>query len=187
MTLFNDKEMAVGCSSAARGGSGHGSPIAIGESDRRKPARTLAGRSRGSESSPLAISCAFCDSNQGYIAVVTALIMSMILLFIGVSGSTTGLMSRNNKLDFDNKHASYFLAQSCLDRARLRLGENYSGYTGNETLTVSGATCFILPIETSGQNKIIKARASVYGATTNLKLTVDQSLSQVSLEELASM
>ncbi len=125
--------------------------------------------------------------NRGYIAIVTGIIMSMILLFIVISASTTGLMSRNAKLDFDNKYASYFLAESCLERARLRLGENYVGYVGNETLFISGATCSILPIETFGLNKIIKARASVYGATTNLKLTIDQSLGQVSFEELATM
>lgn len=127
------------------------------------------------------------NRNQGYIAIITGIIMSMILLFIVISASTTGLLARNNKLDFDNKHASYFLAESCLERARLYLSQNYAGYAGNETLPVSGATCSILSIETSGQNKVIKAKASVYGATTNLKLTVDPSLNQISLEELATM
>jgi len=71
-----------------------------------------------------------------------------------------------------------------LEQVLLKLSLN-SSYGGNETVTIGSDQCLILPIEISGSNKIIKTRALINSATTNLKLTVNSStLDIVSLEEI---
>lgn len=120
----------------------------------------------------------------GYIAISTAIILSIVIILVAISLGSANLFTRFNYLDFDNKQASYLTARSCLNYALLKLTDN-AGYAGNETINVASYTCTIQPIEVSGSNTIIKAHSQVSGATTNLKLTVTTAtLSTVSLEEL---
>lgn len=126
------------------------------------------------------------NNKDGYIAVVTALIFMMLTLVVAASVGVSALLSRQSKNELLNKQASYLAARTCLDRARLQLSQNWSGYAGNETVNIYDYECSILSIETSGQNKIIKATSSVFSAFTNLKLTVDPSLTTVSFEEIYS-
>ena len=121
---------------------------------------------------------------RGYIAIVTALIFMLITLGVSLTIGTVTFFSRLNKVDAANKESSYFAARSCLDRARLRLSQDFSTYAGNETLNIADYNCSILAVETSGSNKIVKATSTVFEASTNLKQTLDSSLNQVSLEEL---
>ena len=122
--------------------------------------------------------------NQGYIAITTAIILSIVIMVVAISLGSSSLFTRFAFVDFNNKQASYFVARSCLDYALLQLSQN-SAYVGNETVNIGSYQCSIQAVETSGSNKIIKARSQISGATTNLKLTVVAStLSTVSLEEL---
>lgn len=125
-------------------------------------------------------------TNQGFIAITTAIILSMLTLVIALSLGQSLLISRGNKLDYYLKRSTHFLAQTCLDTALLELSKNKS-FVGNATTTLDvGQECGILPVETSGLNKIIKARAEINGIVTNLKLiVVTATLSTVSLEEVS--
>lgn len=120
---------------------------------------------------------------SGYIAIVTALILSLLVLFVGVSTGTITLLSRYSRLEALNKNISAGTAQSCLQYGLLKLGEDYN-YAGDATITVSGYDCHLYSISTSGSNKILKAKSSVYGDTTNYQLTVDASLTPLTLEEV---
>lgn len=123
-------------------------------------------------------------SNRGYIAITTAIILSVIILLVAISLGASNLLTRFNFVAFNNKQTTYFVARSCLSHALLQLVKNIS-YAGSESVNAGSYQCSIQPIETSGSNKIIKARSQINGATTNLKLTVTTAtLSTVSLEEL---
>lgn len=123
-------------------------------------------------------------AQRGYIAITTSIILAILIMAVAISFGSSNIFTRFNVLDLTSKQTSYFVARSCLNRALLSLADN-SNYSGNETIDVSSYQCVISPIETSGANKIIKSRAQISGATTNLKLTVGSSnLSTVSLEEL---
>jgi type II secretory pathway pseudopilin PulG len=121
---------------------------------------------------------------EGYIAVVTALIFMVVTLGLAASAGTGALLSRQSKNEFLNKQASYLAARTCLDRARLQLGQNWSSYAGNETVNVYDYRCSVLAIQNSGQNKIITATSSVLSAFTNLRLTVDAALTTIAFEEI---
>lgn len=121
---------------------------------------------------------------KGYIAITTSIILAFLILAVAISLGSSSLFTRFNAVDFNNKQISYFTARSCASYALLKLTEN-ANYGGNESLYVSEYQCSILPLETSGLNKVIKARSQVNGAVTNLKLTVAaDTLSTVSLEEI---
>lgn len=132
------------------------------------------------------IKCQRSKSKEGYVAITTSIILSMIILVVAITLGSSNLLTRSDFLDFNNKQLSFTLARSCLGYALLRLAE-VPTYSGNQTIAVDAYQCSILPIETSGQNKIIKATAQISGATTNLRLTVDgNSLITVIFEELST-
>lgn len=120
---------------------------------------------------------------NGYIAITVTIILSLLMLILAGTLGMSALLTRFETVDFSNKKSSYFMARSCLDHALLKLAVNGS-YAGNENLNINSYQCSILPIETSGPDKIIKARSQIMGATTNLKLTVNSSsLATIALEE----
>ncbi len=124
---------------------------------------------------------------KGYIAIISALVISFVLMVVTFGVSISGYFVRFNILDSYSKEVSNSLAETCVDTALLRLAEN-SLYSGNETVALGTDQCSILPLETSGTQKIIKARAVVNDAYTNLKVTVLSSdLSIVSWEEVPSL
>ncbi|MDP3729191.1 MAG: hypothetical protein Q8R26_00330 [bacterium] len=123
---------------------------------------------------------------KGYLALVTAIIVSFIMLIVSITLGFASFISRDNNLNFLFKKSSYFAARSCLDYALLKLGAQ-STYAGNETITIDTYQCAVRQITINGSQSIITVRAVVQGATTNLRLTVVTSdLSTVSLEEVNS-
>ena len=123
--------------------------------------------------------------SRGYIAITTTIILALVMLVLAITLGVTNLTTRLGEVDFMNKRLSYFTAQACLEDARLKLAID-SNYAGNEVVNVGSYQCSILDVETSGSNRILKARAQIQGPTTNLRLTVDSStLETVTLEELS--
>ncbi len=127
----------------------------------------------------------FYHKKEGYIAVISAIIITTIVIVIALVFSSSNFLGRFDTLGFETKDAARKVAEGCLEHAKLQLA--LGAYSGNETINVGTETCQILPIETAGSNKIIKAKAAVLERTVNLKLVVDStSLETVSLEEVNS-
>lgn len=124
---------------------------------------------------------------DGYIAMTSAIIISMLVLAIVFAISLSGYFSRSNVLTSEFKDVSLALAEGCTEKALLKYAENTS-YVGNENITISGRQCSILPIETSGSNKIIKTKAIVESVTSNIKVTFDSTdITIISWEELPNL
>lgn len=124
--------------------------------------------------------------NSGYIAVVSAVIITLVITLLSLAASNNSFLGRFDTQSAESKVTSYQLAQGCLDHARLRLAMGL--YSGNETVDIGSYSCHIYPITTSGLNKIIQVDATVDNKTTNLKLTINAlSYITVSLEELNSL
>ena len=86
------------------------------------------------------------SKQNGYIAVMSAVIISVLLLSIVAALSFSTYFTRFNIFDSFTKERSRSLAESCADYALLKLRELPSSYAGYETITVSGdETCAILP------------------------------------------
>lgn len=106
---------------------------------------------------------------RGYIALTSAIIISMLIMTIIFSISLAGYFSRSNVLISEYKDASLALAEGCAEKALLKYAEDNS-YVGNEIITINPGQCMILPIEISGNNKIVKTKAVVQSATSNIKV-----------------
>ena len=122
---------------------------------------------------------------KGYIALISSIIISMLMLMISLTLSFTGFFSRINILNAEFKEISLRLAEACVDVALLKLSENQS-YQGNENIAINDKQCSILIIEAAGNEKVIKTKANFQKAVTNLKIKVNNAdLSVISWEELA--
>ncbi|OGY58983.1 MAG: hypothetical protein A3E61_02230 [Candidatus Colwellbacteria bacterium RIFCSPHIGHO2_12_FULL_43_12] len=128
----------------------------------------------------------FSRSRGGYIALTSAVIIVMIIISIISALSLASYFSRSNILTSEFKDLSLGLAEGCAEKALLKYSQD-SSYIGNENILIGGRQCSILPIETSGSNKIIKTEATVESVTSNIKVTVNSAdLTLISWEELAS-
>lgn len=124
--------------------------------------------------------------NGGYIALISAIIMTVILILISIVTSQSSFLGRFDSQVLELKDKSYNLANGCLNHARLKLAQG--SYGGNETVTIGTDSCTIDPISTILGNTVITSKATVGNTTTKLKLTVDSlTLGIVSLEEISGL
>lgn len=121
---------------------------------------------------------------RGFIALMSAVIISAILLLVVASGSFSGFNSRFNLFETEMKERSSALADACADQTLLELA-NDSSYVGNATTTIGSDACYTGPITTSGGQKSFKTRAYKSNAYTTLEVVVNaSSLSVVSWQEV---
>jgi len=73
---------------------------------------------------------------RGFIALITAIVLSAILLLIAAAGSMTGFYTRTNVLDAELKERSSAAAESCVEVAILGLALD-EGYVGPESITLN--------------------------------------------------
>lgn len=127
---------------------------------------------------------------QGFIALISAIIISLLLVTISVTVATTGFLSRFNVLASENKERSLGLAEACLEKAVLRLAQNPSDTTtGSVSVGTESCNVYSVSLNTPSVNQVtIQAKGNVNNAITNLKLIIDSvTFSQISWEELLSL
>ena len=130
---------------------------------------------------------------DGYLALITVIVISVILLAITFSLSFSGYLVRFNILSAESKERSRGLAEACLDLALLARANDPS-YAGNVLLAVGAETCLVRPIledtpsagqitiETQGIISTSNPNQSVY---TDMRAIVDDlDLTIVSWEEV---
>lgn len=107
----------------------------------------------------------------GYIALVTAILVSVSLLILTVAVSFEGFFSRFTILESNQKELSIYLAEACAQTAILELAQ---GNTDVGPRSVAGDTCEIVDKNLSGGNWIIEVQGeSSAGAFTNLVVVID--------------
>src|SRR3989344_689101 len=84
---------------------------------------------------------------KGFIAIITALIITFILVILIFTTGLTSFFARFNSLDVQYKRKSLALSEACVNRALLKISQEYT-YSGDETYTIPGTsnTCKISPI-----------------------------------------
>ncbi len=79
-------------------------------------------------------------SEQGFIALMSAIIISMLLIMLSLAVSMTGFFGRFNILDAEYKQRSLVLAEACADSSLLKL-ITIPDYAGNETINLGADSC----------------------------------------------
>lgn len=120
--------------------------------------------------------------NGGYIALITVIILSAIMLVMAASISSSTYLGRSDELSFEFKDTAYFLAYSCFDRAILNLTTDDS-YAGNEAISIDGYQCTIGPVQSGAGTKIVTTSATVQGISSTLVITLDTDLHVIKFQE----
>jgi len=119
-------------------------------------------------------------SQQGYIALISAILISTSLLILTISVSFEGFYSRFMVSGSEQKEISTYLAKSCVNTAILKIAQDRNYLTKSmEIITVGDTTCHIISIETGNifvSNRLIKAQGRSGQAYTNLVVEIDPSV-----------
>lgn len=117
--------------------------------------------------------------NHGYIALITAIILCLIVTALSVTLSASGFSTRMNVLDAESKKISEQLAEGCLEKALIEIKKNssYSVSSPGVCIAVVGdcsglMKCKICEVSTSGTDTTIKIRAVYNNMYTNTTAVV---------------
>lgn len=114
------------------------------------------------------------DKEQGYIALISVLIISALAILIASSANLLSISESNMSLQENQAWESFYLADFCAEQALMKL-ESVLNYSGNETITIGEESCDILPLEGSGNfNRVIKTQSIVSGQTRKIKVEISQ-------------
>lgn len=109
---------------------------------------------------------------DGFILLISSVVIAAVLTAVIFSVSFGGFFTRFNLLDSESKEKSLVLAEACGQIAVLKRIQN-SSYVGNETLIIGNDTCQVLALESSGSEIIIKTKADVSHAVSNVQINLD--------------
>lgn len=120
------------------------------------------------------------NTKQGFVALITSVVISAVLLLIATNLSLTGFYARSNLLDFELKEISFHLAEACVDTAILKIINNSAYSPADEIVTIEGNDCVIESVASN----IIKTKADYRNYITNLEVEINPSdMSITRLEE----
>lgn len=118
------------------------------------------------------------NKKRGFIALVSVIIISFVLLITAVTLSLTGFFVRFNIFDSENKERSNALADACIESARLALAADTS-YSGNDkVITINVSEKCEYDANLGGSEEII-AHACTNGAHTYYRAIVDVDLPDI--------
>lgn len=130
--------------------------------------------------------------HRGYIALITAILISVSLLTLVIAVSLEGYFSRFSVLESELKEVSAYLAESCFNTAVLELAQD-EDYNEARTVKVSDQECSIVSITSSGsfsERRIIEVQGVYKESYTNLEIEIEMdSLPEVDIfawEEVGS-
>lgn len=127
----------------------------------------------------------YVNPNNGFIALMSAVIISAVLLLVVISGGLTGFFSRSNVLDSELKSRSRAVADACLEQALLLIANN-PAYVEDEYQKFNDLDGCYLDVNDSSGIKQILIQGSSTRAVTNLDVRYDHLAdppSFVSIEE----
>lgn len=111
---------------------------------------------------------------DGYIALITVLIIAAVTVLILVGGLYRSAGVADIRIKEESAERALAAATACAEHALLALG-NSLAYPGNEVLSVSEDDCQILPVFGSGNtNRIIYTTSTVLGVTRKLQINIDE-------------
>ena len=111
--------------------------------------------------------------DRGFIALMSAIIISAILLVVVIAGSMTGFTTRFTLLDAEAKGQSEAAADACADTILARLASDPS-YAGPEAVSVGDDSCRILGVENPGGDPaLFKVQAVASRAYTDALIGIE--------------
>ncbi len=121
------------------------------------------------------------NTQHGFIALISTLIISVMLLVAVISLGQRGVIGRFLLLDFERKAQSEALAESCVNVATIAAVNDPSYTDSNHVIPVGMLSCTIVSVTPlSGQSRI-HAKGTTGGAITNYEAVINTSDGTISL------
>jgi hypothetical protein len=115
---------------------------------------------------------------RGFVALMSAIVISAILLMLVGSGSLASYYTRFTIVDTELKATSARLAESCAAHARLALAGDAT-YAGNETVVVGESECTVGVVTSANGIATFEAHGVYQHYETTLLVQVDTVSMQV--------
>ena len=121
--------------------------------------------------------------NRGFTALITALIISVLLIAVIVTTSGAAFLTRFSILGPEFKAESQSLAEACVEYALLNIFQDPTYVTTNETVTIAtGSACRLVNVSLNtpqtGQTRI-DAQGTSNDTYTNLRVTVNSATQSI--------
>jgi hypothetical protein len=114
------------------------------------------------------------QKSNGYIALISVLIISAVVLLVAINVSLFGVSESDVATREYQSSKAFYLAMLCAEDSLMKLKEDIN-YSGNETLSIEGGECSILPIEGSGNfNRIIKTTGVFFNQIRKIKIEINR-------------
>jgi hypothetical protein len=131
------------------------------------------------------------SSQNGFIALISILILSAVLLTTTLGLAQFGIANRFFILNLEQKASSKKLAEACIHIARIQT-YNDPLLIRNSPLEVpigdSGAVCDIISITPNGNESVLVTRAQTGEAITNFSVVVEnQNGNFISFQEIPNL
>lgn len=118
-------------------------------------------------------------NKHGFIALTSILIIGSLVLLISIGLSARSISETKIALSQQLSNRALALADACAEYALNELKADLN-YPGNESIIIDGSdSCDILPIETSGSDKIVKTRSIISGYAKKIRITVSQTSPEI--------
>ncbi|OGY61668.1 MAG: hypothetical protein A3G58_00775 [Candidatus Colwellbacteria bacterium RIFCSPLOWO2_12_FULL_46_17] len=124
------------------------------------------------------------NKNNGFIALISVIVITMILLGVTATLGMKGFLDRFNILEGEAKETSAGLAAACVEAARIKIADEGSTYTGGDTLCLEwpcageddDKKCLVSSVTPDiphTDESTILTHASYKGASTNYEVVVN--------------
>ncbi|OGY42449.1 MAG: hypothetical protein A2Y67_00195 [Candidatus Buchananbacteria bacterium RBG_13_39_9] len=111
---------------------------------------------------------------NGYIALITLIIIGAIALVIAISITFISLNQKNFIISHNRTLRNYYLANACANYGILQLQKNLE-YKGQETITIDESICQIEDVQGSGEkDRVIITSSKIADQLKRLKIELDQ-------------
>lgn len=112
-------------------------------------------------------------TSSGFIALISILIVSAVLLATTLGLAQFGLANRFLIMHLEQKTASEKLAEGCVQMARIKVYNEPSYTVSLRDVSIAGGTCTINSVTNSGSASTIKVTATEGESISNLCVVVN--------------
>lgn len=115
-----------------------------------------------------------CEDKNGYIALISVLIISAIVVLIATSASLLSISESDMALQENQARESFYVADFCSEYALMKL-ESVLSYSGNEAVTIGEDSCLIRPISGSGNfNRVVETQSVFSDQIRKTRIEISQ-------------
>jgi len=111
---------------------------------------------------------------NGYIALISILIISAVLLLIVSLANLMSIGEVGMSLEESQGWESFYLATACAEEALMSLKDDLD-YAGLETIVLDNGSCNIMALEGTGnEERVINTFSTTQGLARKIKVKVEQ-------------